>query len=135
MALLKASGGDAAFANYCLKGSQTDFTDDTGLDARLGNSIAERNFVDRASCMTCHGRAAFNANGEATSPAGFDGSLAPLGPINPNWYWSTSVKPPLFVGEPGLTRTGTSTDFVWSIAFCAIDDTVNPPQPSGCRGK
>jgi hypothetical protein len=36
---------------------------------------------------------------------------------------------------PGLTRTGTSADFVWSIPFCAIDDTQNPPPPTGGTGK
>jgi hypothetical protein len=36
---------------------------------------------------------------------------------------------------PGLTRTGTSADFVWSIPFCAIDDTVTPPKPGRCVGK
>jgi hypothetical protein len=43
--------------------------------------------------------------------------------------------PPIFEGMPGLTRTGTSADFVWSIPFCAIDDTQNPPQPTICAGK
>jgi hypothetical protein len=125
---------DPAFINYCLKGSQTDFTDDTGLDIRVGNSVTEEGFVDRSSCMTCHGRAAFDQNGRATSSAGFDGSLAPLGPINPLWYWSTTNKPPLYVGMPGLTRVGTSADFVWSIPFCALDDTVDPPKRK-CAGK
>ena len=40
-----------------------------------------------------------------------------------------------FQGWNGLTRTGTSADFVWSIPFCAIDDTQNPVQPSNCAGK
>ena len=49
---------DPAFLNYCLKGSQTDFTDPSGLAIRLGNSVTEQTFVAQASCMTCHGRAA-----------------------------------------------------------------------------
>jgi hypothetical protein len=28
-----------------------------------------------------------------------------------------------------------SADLVWSIPFCAIDDTQNPIQPSNCSGK
>jgi hypothetical protein len=36
---------------------------------------------------------------------------------------------------PGLTRTATSADFVWSVPLCAIDDAQNPPQPSICVGK
>jgi hypothetical protein len=126
---------DPAFLNYCLKGSQTDFTDNSGLDVRLGNSVTEDGFVNRSSCMTCHGRAAFDQNGRATSNAGFDPSgAAPLGPIDPTWYWSFSSKPPIFVGMPGLKRAATSADFVWSIPFCALDDTVNPPKPR-CVGK
>ena len=134
-ALIAAATWDPAFANYCLKGSQTDFIDNTGLDVRLGNSITEDGFVNRSSCMTCHGRAAWDASGVATSQAGFDANGAPLGPIDPSWYWTFSAKPPIYEGMPGLKRTGTSADFVWSIPFCAIDDTVKPVKPSGCRGK
>jgi hypothetical protein len=133
--LINHAHWDAAFANYCLKGSQTDFTDNSGLDIRLGNSVTEDGFVNKSSCMTCHGRAAFDHNGLATSNAGFDSSGAPLGPIQPSWYWSFMASPPIFEGLPGLTRIGTSADFVWSIPFCAYDDTTNPPKQSGCTGK
>lgn len=134
--LMAAAKWDAAFENYCLKGSQTDFTDNSGLDVRLGNSITEDGFVNRSSCMTCHGRAAFDQNGKPTSEAGFDANGAPLGPIQPNWYWSFTARPPIFVGMPGLKRTATSVDFVWSVAFCAVDDTVNPPKLNdNCIGK
>ncbi|MEI9982155.1 MAG: hypothetical protein WDN69_02430 [Aliidongia sp.] len=51
---------DPAFANYCLKGSQTDFTDPTGAPIRLGNSVTESGFVETASCMGCHSRAAYS---------------------------------------------------------------------------
>jgi hypothetical protein len=133
-AMFTSSSLDPAFTNYCLKGSQIDFIDNTGLAVRLGNSVTEDGFVNRSSCMTCHGRAAFNASGKPTSNAGFDGGLAPLGPINPLWYWSTTSTPPLYQGMPGLTRVGTSSDFVWSIPFCAFDDTVSPPKQR-CTGK
>lgn len=134
-AMISAANWDPAFANYCLKGSQTDFTDATGLDIRVGNSVTENGFVDQSSCMTCHGRAAFDRSGNATSQAGFDDNGAPLGPIQPNWYWNFNSQPPIFQGMSGLTRIGTSADFVWSIPFCAIDDTQNPIQPSSCSGK
>ncbi|HJZ97342.1 MAG TPA: hypothetical protein VKE70_12610, partial [Candidatus Solibacter sp.] len=98
------------------------------------NSVTEDGFVNRSSCMTCHGRAAWDQNGKATSNAGFDNNGAPLGPINPAWYWSFNSQPPIYVGMPGLKQTGTSADFVWSIPFCALDDTVNPPKPR-CVGK
>jgi hypothetical protein len=134
--LMATAQWDTSFENYCLKGSQTDFTDNTGLDIRLGNSIAEEGFVDRSSCMTCHGRAAFDQNGKATTTAGFDANGAPLGPIQPNWYWSFTARAPIFEGMPGLKRIATSADFVWSIPFCAVDDTVNPPQLSrNCIGR
>ena len=83
---------DPVFANYCLKGSQTDFTDATGLDIRLGNSVTEDGFVNQSSCMTCHGRAAWDKTGNAaTTGGGFDDNGAPLGPIQPNWYWNFSA--------------------------------------------
>jgi hypothetical protein len=134
-ALIAAAKWDPADVNYCLKGSQTDFTDNNGLDVRLGNSVTEDGFVNKSSCMTCHGRAAWDQNGHATSRAGFDANGAPLGPIDPSWYWSFNSKPPIYVGMPGLKRTATSADFVWSIPFCAFDDTVSPVKPSGCIGK
>ena len=60
---------------------------------------------------------------------------APLGPLLPEWYWKVSGQPPIFEGKPGLTRIATSADFVWSIPFCAYDDTQNPVQPTPCGGK
>ena len=70
-AMLAAANIDPVFANYCLKGSQTDFTDDTGLDIRLGNSVTEEGFVEQSSCITCHGRAAWDNAGNATTTGGF----------------------------------------------------------------
>jgi hypothetical protein len=134
-AMIAAANWDPAFANYCLKGSQTDFTDDTGLDTRLGNSVTENGFVEQSSCITCHGRAAWNKTGAATTQAGFDNNGAPLGPIQPSWYFTFSAKAPIFEGMKGLSQVATSADFVWSIPFCAIDDSKNPVPPSRCSGK
>ena len=135
-AMISSANWDQAFANYCLKGSQTDFTDATGLDTRLGNSVTENGFVDQSSCLTCHGRAAWDNTGAATTGGGFDDNGAPLGPIQPNWYWSFSSQPPIFQGMTGLTQIATSADFIWSIPFCALDDTQNPPQVNqSCFGK
>ena len=133
---------DPAYANYCLKASQSDFTDPTGLAVRVGNSVTENGFVAQASCMTCHGRAAFDKAGKATSFAGFDPitiSLpavpqntgnAQVGPINPNWYWVAGGPPsyPVLAGEGDIQPIALAADFVWSIPFCAIDDTANPPE-------
>jgi hypothetical protein len=139
-ALLAKADIEPVYFNYCLKGSQTDFVDNSGLDTRLGNSVTEDGFVPTSSCMTCHGRAAFDSNGKATSEAGFINvnvtpPIAPLGALLPSWYWQFTGQPPIFEGKPGLTRIGSSADFVWSIPFCAIDDTQNPPATSQCLGK
>jgi hypothetical protein len=134
-AMIAAANIDPVFANYCLKGSQTDFTDDTGLDIRLGNSVTEQGFVDQSSCITCHGRAAWDNTGAATTQAGFDNNGAPLGPIQPNWYFNFNSQPPIFQGMTGLTQVATSADFIWSIPFCAIDDSQNPVPASNCAGK
>jgi hypothetical protein len=45
MALIDKTKWDPAYVNYCLKGSQTDFTDATGLAIRVGNSVTENGFV------------------------------------------------------------------------------------------
>ena len=134
-AMIAAANWDPAFANYCLKGSQTEFTDDTGLAVRLGNSVTEDGFVAQSSCITCHGRAAWDKTGNATTDAGFDDSGAPLGPIQPNWYFSFASQPPIFQGMGGLSQVATSADFIWSFRFCAIDDTQKPIPPSNCAGK
>ncbi len=89
--------------------------------------------------MTCHGRAAFDADGHATTFAGFDPASvnepfgvgdAPVGPINSGWFWAHGGPPSFLalVNGSDLTRFGFPADFVWSIPFCAIDDTVQPPE-------
>ena len=130
---------DPAFSNYCLKGSQSEFTDPSGLAIRLGNSVTEQSFVAQASCMSCHARAAFDVAGHATTFAGFDPTSigtplgtgnAPVGPINANWFWIPGGPPsfPSLVNETDLTRFALPADFVWSVPFCAIDDAAQPPE-------
>lgn len=133
---------DPAFMSYCLKGAQSEFTDTSGLAVRLGNSVTEQSFVSQASCMTCHGRAAFDATGHATSFAGFDPisnniplgpqntGNGPVGPINSSWYWVAGGPPsfPTLLNEQDIKRIAVPADFVWSMPFCAIDDTKNPPE-------
>ncbi|CAM4222691.1 hypothetical protein [Serratia silvae] len=146
-ALFQQAKIDPAFTNYCLKGSQADFTDDTGLAIRLSNSVTEKGFVAQGSCMTCHGRAAFDDTGKMSSFAGFDSvsinlpgsGNAQVGPINPNWFWVPQNPPsmPMLAGDKNIVRIAQASDFVWSIPFCAIDDTANPPQTTSkfCSGK
>jgi len=136
---LSAAGVAAVFSNYCLKGSQADFTDNTGLAIRLGNSVTEYNFVWQASCMTCHGVANFDASGKSTTIFGFLNGKGQLGTIDPVNYWNTAaMRPPIYQGMPGLVRNAVSADFVWSIPFCAYDDVTDPKKPAinpKCVGK
>jgi hypothetical protein len=138
---------DPAYINYCMKGAQTDFTDPEGLVNRVGNSVTENGFVANSSCMSCHSRAAFDASGQATSFAGFDatsngsqiGGRAPIGPPNAAWYFVAGLPPsgPMLAHETAIARYALAADFVWSIPFCAIDDTATPPQTTStfCGGK
>jgi hypothetical protein len=130
--LLAAANIENVFANYCLKGSQVNFTDNTGLATRLGNSVIEgATLVPTSSCMTCHASASFNKDG--VNPSGGISVPGPLGPIPPSWYWTISGGSPVYEGQPGLTRIATSSDFVWSIPACSINDSVDPPAQTSCR--
>lgn len=123
-AMFKAANIGDVWKNYCLKGSQIDFTDSTGVPTHLGNSVPEAGFVNTASCMTCHARAAVDGSGNATSQAGFlvppDASKCPTGnPCSPNgvpdpdWFWSNP-------GAPSPKMVALQMDFVWAIPYCAI---------------
>jgi len=131
-ALFKAAKIDAAFANYCLKGSQTDFTDAQGVKTRLGNSVTEAGFLDTASCITCHGNAAFSfITGAFSTNRVFlynSTPIAPFGPLDPGQFWLYPDKDPMRTADAAIFR---SSDFVWSIPFCAIDSTGK----SGCVAK
>jgi hypothetical protein len=137
-AMMSGAGLPAVFANYCLKGAQTEWTDNNGLAIRVANSVTEYTFAQLGSCMTCHGMANFDENGKPTTNAGFDPN-AHIGPIDPKYYWNLAGGggPPYYEGQPGITRRAVSADFVWSIPFCAYDDVTNPQQPaaSNCAGK
>ncbi len=115
---------DAVWQNYCLKGSQVDFTESTGVPIHLGNSVTEAGFANTSSCITCHSRSAVNKAGKASSQAGFlippPPTLCPTGsPCSPNgvplpsWFWSAP-------GTPTQKLTALQVDFVWAIPFCAV---------------
>jgi hypothetical protein len=135
LALFAAAKLNPVFAHYCLKGSQADFTDPTGLAVRLGNSVTEGTFVPQASCMSCHGSANINARGKSTTFFGFIGNTGQVGPINPLYYWSQQGGRAYYGYQPALERTAIAADFVWSIPFCAYDDTVQPAKKSFCASK
>jgi hypothetical protein len=52
------------WANYRLKGSQTEFTDARGQPTRLGNHVLEGSNVSSSSCITCHAMAGIDATGQ-----------------------------------------------------------------------
>jgi hypothetical protein len=124
-AMFAAAKLDPVWANYCLKGSQTEFTTSTGVPTLLGNSVTEKRFVNTSSCITCHARAAIDAN--ASSPFG-NGFLDPAAPKvlcptgspcspngvpNPTWFWKNP-------GTGSQSLVALQTDFVWAIEFCAV---------------
>jgi hypothetical protein len=125
-ALFAGSKIDPAFTNYCLKGTQTDFTDAQGVQTRLGNSVTEQGFVDTASCITCHGRAAYSFATGGWSPNRVflynSTPIGPTGPLDPGQFWLYPQMDPMRPQNAPIFR---ATDFVWSIPFCAVDAAGN----------
>jgi len=97
---------EAVYENYCLKGSQTDFTTSSGLPVLVGNSTIEDGGINPSSCMTCHARAAFDKNGNALSMGMNQGA------VDPNWFYSNP-------GKPTQKMNFMQADFVWAIPFKA----------------
>jgi hypothetical protein len=121
--MMSDAGLELAFANYCLKGSQTDFVSATGIATLLGNSVTEDGFVNTSSCITCHSRASTDVNGDDPQGAGFldppvpslcptDSPCSPNGAPSPNWFWNSP-------GKPTQTIKTLQTDFVWAIPLFA----------------
>jgi hypothetical protein len=125
--LFADAGLPALWENYCLKGSQVDFTTATGVPTRLGNSVTEDGFVQTSSCMTCHSRSAVNSAGRASYGPGFITSpnpavcppppaqtaCSPNGTPNPAWFWNN-------LGQPNQSILALQTDFVFSLALRSI---------------
>ncbi|WP_375414815.1 hypothetical protein [uncultured Bradyrhizobium sp.] len=125
-AMFNAAGLPALWQNYCLKGSQVDFTTATGVPTLLGNSVTENGFVNTSSCMSCHSRASVLASGEDAQGAGFidppvaalcpsgpNASCSPNGTPNPTWFWNNP-------GQPNQTMKAMQTDFIWAIPLAAV---------------
>jgi hypothetical protein len=116
---------DPAFMNYCLKATQTDFTDAQGVVTRDGNSVTEQGFLDTASCMSCHARAAYSfVTGAYASNHVFlysnpNTPIAPLGIPDPGQFWLHPEKDPMSSKDMAIPIFK-SSDFVWSIPFCAV---------------
>jgi hypothetical protein len=114
LALMEAAGLDAVFRNYRLKASQIDFTDSTGEATLAGNSVTEYGFVPTASCITCHGRAAVDLNGQ--KPA----ILRIFGERADGQSFNGSLDSELFYdGSDPVRRYLMQVDFLWAIPFRA----------------
>lgn len=112
--LMDDAGLNPVFKNYRLKGSQVDFTDDRGEPILLGNSVTEYGFVPTASCITCHGRAGTDMNGQ--KPA----NLRIFGEKLSGQTFNGPLDPELYYDEHDQTRRYLlQTDFVWAIPFRA----------------
>ncbi|MER8640186.1 hypothetical protein [Mesorhizobium sp. M1365] len=100
--IFTAAGLDqAVWGNYCLKGSQVDFTTLAGEPTRLGNSVTEKGFVRTSSCMSCHSRASTDAGGLSVLFPGFvklvgeaaqENSEGPIGSPDPFWFKATDLQ-------------------------------------------
>jgi len=118
---------DRGWLSYRLKGSQVGFTDSMGRPTILGNSITEGGFVGSSSCMSCHARAAVDADGEPAlgifeprlGDVGY--ALSNSGPPDPDWYASNSSSAHF------LRLIGLQTDFVWGILFANPLATTDAP--------
>lgn len=134
------------YKNYRLKGSMTNFTTPTGDPILLGNSVTEQSFLQTASCMTCHSRAAVTASGTNAFP--FFGEAPSLPKHEPFGQALQMAVPPQFQSQNttynGLpdpnwfvsyndtnnwTTIATQMDFVWAIPFQAnpVKVTSTPP--------
>jgi hypothetical protein len=102
--LFKKNGLGNEWTNYRLDGTQTEFTDAVGRPTLLGNSVIEAGFVQTSSCITCHGRAAFDGTAQFLSIFTPDGQSY-NGVPNPNWFL-TPTQPPHTIFLQG--------DFIWS---------------------
>jgi hypothetical protein len=107
------------WANYRLRGTQTDFVDPAGEPTRLANSELEAGFQTTASCMTCHARASIGAQAEGAA------LRLPIFDLGPTVAEADPLARRGFVGRPrsewfapvaaDATRY-VPLDFVWSLS-------------------
>ena len=96
------------WANYRLRGTQTNFIDTRGRPIVLGNGEIETEFPDQSSCMACHARATIgvlDAQNRLKHLSG--GEDANVQPPNPDLF-----------GRQGAIDF-LQSDFIWSAPFRA----------------
>jgi len=105
LSLMNAAGLAAEFQNYRLKGSQTLFANTVGQPTLLGNSVIEAGFVSSSSCITCHGQASVDKNGNFNPSVGFASpGVSSNGPLTPSMFLNSGGQLQYF-----------PIDFVWGI--------------------
>ena len=127
---------DRAWLSYRLKGSQIDFVTPTGRPTLLGNSVTEAGFVNSASCISCHSRAAIDENGrppldifvDRLSNAGIEKSFN--GVPEEGWFYVNA-----YYGVNGQRQApavrGVQADFVFGIRnACPMSES--PIGPAWC---
>lgn len=101
------------WANYILRGAQTDFTTPWGNATILSNPVIENGF-QKSSCISCHARASVGATKTGAN------RLNMLSPGDPTLG---SVNPALFGSGDGVSDPANiqylQTDFIWSAPFRA----------------
>ncbi len=123
---------DPAWANYRLKGSQTQFSTRDGVANILGASVTEGGFVNSASCMTCHSTATTDEYGNPGMAS--VGSISRMNLLGftegvtgaPQEAWFFNFGSPMYDAMP--------VDFVWGILNAAcVTDATDPKQKAKGR--
>jgi hypothetical protein len=103
-AMFTNAGTNPVWNNYCLKGSQITFTNLDSSPTLLGNSVVERINasvpIPRSSCITCHGYAAFNQQGDKNSAVLRVPANSPIGEV-----------------DQSMMQGWTLNDFLWGVLF------------------
>ncbi|WP_296427700.1 hypothetical protein [Yoonia sp.] len=108
---------DPAWRNYRLKGTQTTFTQATGIPSGMGATVTEGGFVNSASCTTCHSQASFDEYGNsgmqgvgATWRPNLQGyGQVAMGAPDANWFYN--------FGNSSVNAT--QIDFIWGVLFAS----------------
>jgi hypothetical protein len=107
LSLMSAAHLAPEFQNYRLKGTQTLFANTLGQPTLLGNSVTEAGVVPSSSCITCHGQASVDVNGNFNPMLGFTNAsdlVSSNGPLTPSMFLNSSGQLQYF-----------PVDFLWGV--------------------
>ena len=94
LSLMNAAHLAPEFQNYRLKGTQTLFANTVGQPTLLGNSVTESGVVPTSSCITCHGLASVDRDGNFNPDLGFTNAsdlVSSNGPLTPSRSGTAAV--------------------------------------------